>query len=182
MDKKYVSKRLGVVGLGLVMVLQSTNVFARDRDGDRDRNRGRSREVITVGRQRYSYHDGRFYKPSWFWFDIALFHPPLGAVVSFLPFGFRTVVIGGSTYYHSNNIYYRACSSGYVVVPEPEVSQNVIVTQNLSGEKVPINILNSNGSYTTIMLVKQRGGYLGPQGEFYPGNPTIEQLKSLYGK
>ena len=177
MNKKYFAKRLWIVaGLGLVMVLQSTNAFARDRGKER------SREVITVGHQRYFYHDGRFFKPGWFWFDIALFHPPIGAVVTFLPFGFRTVVIGGLTYYHFNNIYYRACPSGYVVVPMPGVSQNVIATQNLSGEKVPINIPNSNGSYTTIMLVKQGDGYLGPQGEYYSDNPTIEQLKTLYGK
>ena len=181
MNKKDFAKRLGiVVGLGLVMVLPSTNAFARDRDGGG--NRGRSREVVTVGHQRYSYHDGRFYKPSWFWFDIAVFNPPIGAVVSFLPLGYGSVVISGLTYYNYNNIYYRACPTGYVVVPEPIVSQNVIVAQNLSGEKVPINILNSNGSYTTIILVKRGGGYVGPQGEYYSGNPTVEQLKSLYGK
>jgi hypothetical protein len=185
MDKKDFAKRLWIVaGLGLVVVLQSTNAFARDEDRGRgrERERERSREVVTVGHQRYSYHDGRFYKPSWFWFDIALFHPPLGAVVSFLPSGYVSLVIGGSRYYHANNIYYRACPSGYVVVPAPEVNQNVISGQNLSGEKVSINILNSNGSYTTVILVKQKGGYVGPQGEFYPGNPTVEQLKSLYGK
>jgi hypothetical protein len=181
MHKKDFAKRLGiVVGLSLIMVLPSTNAFARDRDGGRDR--GRSREVVFVGHQRYSYHDGRFYKPSWFWFDIAIVRPPLGAVVSFLPFGHRSVVIGGLTYYQYDNIYYQACPAGYVVVPEPAVSQNVIVAQNLSGEKVSINIPNSNGSYTTIILLKRGGGYLGPQGEYYPGNPTVEQLKSLYGK
>jgi hypothetical protein len=183
MDKKNVSKRLGVTaGLVLVMVLQSTNAFARDTDKGRGAQRGRTREVVTVGHQRYSYHDGRFYKPSLFQFEIALRIPPIGAVVHFLPFGHRSFVNGGLTYYHYNNIYYRVCPSGYVVVPTPEVSQNVIATQNLSGERVSINILNSNGSYTTIILVKQRGGYVGPQGEYYPGNPTIEQLKSLYGK
>jgi hypothetical protein len=181
MNKEYFAKRLGIVaGLGLVMVLQSTNAFARDRD--RGGDRGRSREMVTVGHQRYSYHDGRFYKPSLFNFEIALGVPPLGAVVHFLPFGHRSVVIRGSTYYHYNNIYYRTCPTGYVVVPEPAVSQNVITTQNLSGERVSINIPNSNGSYTTITLVKQGGGYVGPQGEYYPGNPTVEQLKSLYGK
>jgi hypothetical protein len=159
MHKKYFAKRLGIVAcLGLIMVLPSTNAFARDRGGDR----GRPREVVTVGHRRYSYHDGRFYKPSWFSFEIALGVPPLGAVVSFLPFGHRSLVIGGSTYYYYNNIYYRDCPAGYVVVPEPIVSQSVIATQNLSGERVPINILNSNGSYTTIILLKRGGGYVGP--------------------
>ena len=177
MNKNYFSKRLWITaGLGLVLVLQSTNAFARDG------NRERSREVVTLGHQRYSYHDGRFYKPGFFQFEIALGIAPLGAVVHFLPSGYRSLVIGRSTYYHYNNIYYQACPSGYVVVPEPQVSQNVIAVQNLSGERIPINILNSNGSYTTVMLLKRGGGYLGPQGEYYPGNPTVGQLKSLYGK
>ena len=141
------------------MILQSTNAFAREnnRGGERGGNRGRSREVVTVGHQRYSYQDGRFYKPGMFWFRMALGIPPLRAVAHFLP-------------------------SRYVVVPKPVVSQSVVVTQNYSGERVSINILNSNGSYTTITLVRQGDGYLGPQGEYYPGNPTIEQLRSLYGK
>jgi hypothetical protein len=188
MNKKYLAKKLWVaVVLGLAMVLQSTNAFAREKDrgGDRQRpggDRQRAREVVTVGRQRYSYHDGNFYKLGLFSFAIALGVPVLGAVVHFLPFGHRSLVINGLTYYHYNNVYYRACPSGYVVVSDPVVNQNVIAVQNLSGERVPINIPNSNGSYTAIMLVKQEDGYLGPQGEYYPGNPTIEQLKSLYGK
>jgi hypothetical protein len=84
MNKKNVSKRLWIVAvLGLVMVLQSTNAFARDggRDGDRGGDRGRSREVVIVGHQRYSSHDSRFYKPGWFWLNVALFHPPVKYVV-----------------------------------------------------------------------------------------------------
>jgi hypothetical protein len=177
MAKTNFSKRLWIVaGFALVMVLQSTNAFARDR------GRQRPHEVTKVGHQRYNYHDGRFYKPGWFWFEIALVHPPMGAVVTFLPFGHSSVVIGGLRYYHHNNIYYKACPSGYVVVPMPVANQNVIAGQNLSGEKVAVNIPNSNGSYTTITLVRQKDGFIGPQGEYYPGNPTIEQLKALYAK
>ncbi|MFH1281962.1 MAG: DUF6515 family protein [Candidatus Omnitrophota bacterium] len=181
MDKKYFSKRLGIaVVLGLVMVLQSTNAFARDNN----RGRPKAREVIAAGQKRYSHQESRFYRPGWFRFDIVLgfAHPPLGAVVAFLPFGHGSVVIGGLTYYHHGNNYYRACPLGYVVVPQPQVSQHIIARQNLSGEKVSVNIPNSNGSYTTIVLLKQKDGYAGPQGEYYPGQPTIEQLKVLYGK
>ena len=124
MDRKNVAKRLGVAAaLVLVMVLQSTNAFARDTDRGRGMDRGRAmergrqREVIMVGHQRYSYHDGRFYRPSLFGFEIALGIPPLGAVVRFLSYGHRSFVIGGVTYYHYNNIYYRACPGGYMVVP-----------------------------------------------------------------
>jgi len=73
MNKKNVSKRLWIVAvLGLIMVLQCTNAFARDRDRGGDRDRGRSR---------YSSHDSRLYRPGWFWFNVALFHPPVKYVV-----------------------------------------------------------------------------------------------------
>ena len=45
-----------------------------------------------------------------------------------------------------------------------------------------INIPNNNGSYTAITLIKRGNGYVGPQGEFYPGKPTVEQLRALYGR
>ena len=54
-------------------------------------------------------------------------------------------------------------------------------TRGIIGDAVTINIPNSNGSYTSVVLVRQDGGYIGPQGEFYPGRPTVEQLRALYG-
>jgi hypothetical protein len=45
-----------------------------------------------------------------------------------------------------------------------------------------IYIPNENGSYTLVTLKKVEKGFLGPQGEFYPEHPTVEQLKTLYGK
>ncbi len=45
-----------------------------------------------------------------------------------------------------------------------------------------INIPNSDGTYTPVQISKRDGGYTGPQGEFYSGHPTVDQLKILYGK
>jgi hypothetical protein len=47
---------------------------------------------------------------------------------------------------------------------------------------VTINVPNSRGGYTLVALVKSQDGYVGPQGEYYQGYPTIEQLKVIYGK
>jgi hypothetical protein len=47
---------------------------------------------------------------------------------------------------------------------------------------VTVNVPNTNGSFTPVTLIKQKDGYIGPQGEYYPGNPTVDQLKVLYGK
>ena len=170
-----------VVVLSLLLLAPSTDAFAWDR--------GRSHhEVVMVGHKRYHFHDGRFYRPGRFEFEIAVFTPPIGAIVAVLPGGHRTTVVGGATYFYYDNVYYTACPSGYIVVPAPVVSSNVVAVppvaqpQTLSGETVTINVPNANGSYTPVTLVKHNNGYIGPQGEYYPGHPTVEQLKALYGK
>ncbi len=35
---------------------------------------------------------------------------------------------------------------------------------------------------TAVTLKRAGTGYVGPQGEYYSDNPTVEQLKVLYGK
>lgn len=49
-----------------------------------------------------------------------------------------------------------------------------------TGKTLIINIPNSNGSYTQVTLRKHRDGLLGPQGEYYPEDPSVEQLRILY--
>lgn len=44
-----------------------------------------------------------------------------------------------------------------------------------------INVKNSNGSYTPVVLRKVGNQYVGPRGEFYDAVPTEEQLKAPYG-
>jgi hypothetical protein len=183
MNKKiYAHKCWLVTVLSFILVMSSTNAFAW---GGRDRNdRGsHRREVVMVGHQTYHYHDGRFFRPGWFGFEIVVAIPPIGAIVTFLPFGHRTIIVGGLTYYYYDNVYYRACPSGYIVDPGPAVTVSPAGQyQAVSGETVTINVPNSNGSYTPVTLVKRNNGYIGPQGEYYGGHPTVEQLKALYGK
>ena len=46
-----------------------------------------------------------------------------------------------------------------------------------------VNVPNRNGSYTPVKLqVAGNGTYIGPQGEVYPTQPTMEQLKEMYGQ
>jgi len=132
MKKKYLAKKLGVVAvLGLAIVLQSTDAFARERH--REGDRGRSREVVKVVNQSYVHQSRRSFDPAWFWFNLVFPRPSIGAVVTILPHGHSRVVIGGSTYYHSNNTYYRACPYGYMVVPAPVVNQHVAARHDYSG-------------------------------------------------
>ncbi|MCX5656814.1 MAG: DUF6515 family protein [Candidatus Omnitrophica bacterium] len=183
MNKNIYSNKFWVIaGFCLMFMLSSSNAFA----WDRGRSRGGSREVVTVRGERYHYHDGRFYRPGWFGLELAIGVPPIGAVVTFLPSRHRTIISGGVAYYYYSDIYYTACPSGYIVVPAPAVvalpTVPVVQPKVTAEEAAIINIPNSNGSYTTVTLVKHNNGYIGPQGEYYPAHPTVEQLKVLYGK
>ncbi|MCX5703210.1 MAG: DUF6515 family protein [Candidatus Omnitrophica bacterium] len=179
--KTFSNKLLFVTGVCLTLVISSTDAFAR---GSEDRSHRHGGEVVIAGHDRYHYRDGRFYRPWWFGFEFIVNTPPVGVIVTSLPLGHRTVVVRGTQYYHYNNVYYRSCPSGYVVVSDPATVYTPVVVQPqpLLGETITINVPNSNGSYTPVKLVKRDNGYIGPQGEYYSGNPTIDQLKTLYGK
>jgi hypothetical protein len=53
--------------------------------------------------------------------------------------------------------------------------------QPATADTVIIGVPNSEGGFTSVKLTRRADGYIGPQGEFYAGHPTIEQLKVLYG-
>ena len=170
MSKRPLAGKLGLVLLvSLFLMMPSAEAWARERQDARpSRNR---HEVVVVKHRKYHYRDGRFYWPTFFNFGFFVVRPPLGAVVRVLPTRHKTIVFGGVTYYHYDDVYYRTCPGGYMVVPAPAPSQNVT-----------IHIPNSRGGYTAVTLVKEGNGYVGPQGEYYPGRPNVEQLKALYGK
>jgi hypothetical protein len=42
-------------------------------------------------------------------------------------------------------------------------------------------IVNSNGSKTSVRLVRHGDWYIGPRGEYYDEMPTNEQLRTVYG-
>jgi hypothetical protein len=147
----------------------------------------------------YHWHGGgwhRWYGPGWFGVYVGVPHIVIGAVVDTLPYGYSTVIIGGAPYYCYDSVYYRAIPEGYVVVPapvtgsdQPEAAQAVTYTAQKSSQAagksvntITINIPNSKGGFNPITLKKYKNGYIGPQGEYYEGNPTVEQLKALYGK
>ncbi len=182
MERKNLGDNFFIVsGISLILVLSSTNAFAQEWQ----RELPRRHEVAGPG-HRQDYSKDRFYNRGLF-FGLRFFFvsPHIGAVVRTLPSGHRTIIAAGTPYYYYNNVYYANCPNGYVIVPEPVINANTVVvpsnTQVMPAETI-INVPNSNGSYTAVRLAKRDGGYVGPQGEFYPGNPTIEQLKALYGK
>ena len=179
MDKRtFVNKFWLAAFLGLVLIIPTTDAFAREWK----RSLPARSEPVRFDHQRYYYRGGRFYRPGFFGFGFFVVRPPIGVIIRFLPASYRTIGVAGVPYYYYEDIYYRPCPSGYIVVPAPVVSPNVVMPpKNLAGETVTINLPNSNGSYTAVILVKRGNGYVGPQGEYYPKHPTVEQLRTLYG-
>jgi len=187
MVKKNVSRILRSAAVFLLILgLSWSEALASNGREVRFRSLPTRHKVFIVRGERYHYYGGRFYRPWFLGFTVVL--PPIGAIVTTLPFGHRTIIVAGAPYYYYDGAYYRPYHSGYIIVPAPVVNSNAVATtvvvqpQASSGNTVFINVPNSNGSYTPVMLVKQKDGYLGPQGEYYPGNPTVDELKALYGK
>ena len=138
---------------------------------------------------RHYYRDGGWYRHGWFGLDIAVSALAIGALIDSLPPRHTTVVVAGTPYYYYDNYYYQSYPyGGYVVVPPPALAQPVAVMpqqvqpQPQIHEISTINIPNARGGYTAVTLKKAGTGYVGPQGEYYSDNPTVEQLKILYGK
>ena len=175
-----------VIGLLAIMICSSADAYAWGGGrGDHGRYHG---EYVYVGHDRYHYREGRFFRPGWFGLEFVISTPPVGAVVSVLPVGHRTVIVRGHTYYYYDDIYYTPCPSGYVVVPVSSINADSVVAPVMIpapaavSETATISIPSANGGYSTVTLVKYNNGYIGPQGEYYSGHPTVDQLKVLYGK
>ncbi|MFA6281635.1 MAG: hypothetical protein WCY05_03930 [Candidatus Omnitrophota bacterium] len=168
-----------VVGLlCLLMGLPCSSVLARDRnDYNRGRNDGPRQKVVFVNHNGYNHRDTKFRAPGWFGLEFIFNTPSVGTRVSFLPYGYKTRVSRGVTYYYYNNVYYQSCPGGYAIVtaPMPDLVYNY-------GGQVVINVPMDNGGYKPVTLIKQNNGYIGPQGEYYNGNPTVRQLSVLYGR
>ena len=162
----------------LMLTLFCPAAFAQGHD--RGGNRGNSRVVYRGDNRgdRYYYRDGGWYKPGWFGFGILVSALAIGALIDSLPPQHTTVVVQGTPYYYSDNYYYRqAPNGGYVVVAPPVLAQPPVQAP----EMVTINIPNSRGGYTPVVLRRAGYGFLGPQGEYYAQSPTVDQLRALYG-
>ena len=84
---------------------------------------------IVVGRQKYFFHHGVFYRKGPGGYVVV--RAPMGAIVARIPVGFLTFVVGDMTYFYYGGIYYRQVPSGYVAVESPP---ETVVVQESSGE------------------------------------------------
>lgn len=132
------------------------------------------------GHGRYYWHGDRFYRHGWFWGGVGITALTIGAIVTSLPPRHHVVYVRSRPFYYDGTYYYRTSPDGYVVVADPTV---VVPAQPSPGANtVIINVANGSGTYTPVTLTKYKDGYIGPQGEYYQGNPTVDQLRALYGK
>ena len=44
-----------------------------------------------------------------------------------------------------------------------------------------VNVPNSQGGYTALVIQSSGSGYVGPQGEYYSSFPSVPQLQATYG-
>jgi len=72
---------------------------------------------------------------------------------------------------------------GYIIGSEQDKKKTKAEIDALRQDMniVTVNITNSNGSVSQVLLRKQGVGYVGPRGEYYNTLPTEEELKPIYG-
>lgn len=92
------------------------------REHGRHRHPHRAYHPVRVGRHRYFYRGGRFYRrhPRRGYFAV---RAPIGAIIAELPAGFQIVLSGGTRYFHFANVYYRPHRRGYRVVAAPAIDR-----------------------------------------------------------
>ncbi|MBA7682535.1 hypothetical protein ES703_90885 [subsurface metagenome] len=73
--------------------------------------------------------------------------------------------------------------AGYIIGSEQDKKKTKAEIDALRQDMntVTVNITNSNGSVSQVLLRKQGVGYVGPRGEYYNHLPTEEELKPIYG-
>jgi len=111
--------------------------------------------TVYVGRSRYFYRSGVFYRPGPSGYVVV--RAPIGAVIAAPPAGCRTVVVGSATYYDYNGDYYQNTPGGYVVVEAPTVVPAPAAT---TGQRVSVTAHTLN--------VRSGPGM---------GHPVIEQVR-----
>jgi len=136
---------------------------------------------LRVADMLFYYLEGTYYQetPSGY----VLVSAPRGAMITALPERHKVIVYDNTDYYYYNSAYYIKQPAGYTVVtPPPSVVSSNAPAVEAPEKTIVVTVPNPNGSYIPVTLQKYSDGYVGPNGEFYPDYPTIDQLKAMYSK
>jgi hypothetical protein len=139
-----------------------------------------ARRVVIAGIP-YWIHAGAFYKLEGDGYLIV--SPP---VVKVLPARHKVVVIGGIVYYMGDGIYYKTAPGGYVIVEQPvekvDTASKASDTSETKQDELTLYVPKKNADgFVPVTMKKLEGGFLGPQGEFYPLIPPLVWLTEIYG-
>jgi hypothetical protein len=108
-----------------------------------------------------------------------------GAVVGGVGGAGAGALIGGSHHAGEGAIIGAAVGTagGYMVGNEGDKKDMKRDIQSARDEAstAVVNITNSNGSITPVILRRSGNMWIGPKGEQYMSMPTVEQLKPVYG-
>jgi hypothetical protein len=176
----------------LMCLLSGAHVMARDHD----RGGFHGGSFHGGGYHGWGFHDrgwgrGFYHGPFWggFYLGSSWFWGP-------------TIVVEDVPYYYYGGEYYTTRDGETFVAATPPPAKPTVTpapktpaaapasapakveekTTQEPGDTVSINVPNASGGYTPVKLIKKDNGYVGPQGEYYKGNPTVAELKTLYGK
>jgi hypothetical protein len=107
-------------------------------------------------------------------------------LIRVLPPRHKVVLIGGIVYYVKDDIYYRSLPGGYIIVDKPvvKVEETSAPSEALKPQENTFTLYvpkKTGEGFVPVILKRLEGGFLGPQGEFYPSAPQIEWLTEMYG-
>jgi len=97
--------------------------------------------------------------------------PVVPTFIDSLPDQAVFVYIDGTKYAYFQGVFYKQIFSGYEAIDPATI---------VLGGSFNIAIPNTNGAYTLIQMNAVNNGFVGPQGEFYPQFPAIQQLQAMY--
>ena len=73
---------------------------------------------------------------------------------------------------------------GYKLIPPPfgpRVSDGVLTAGGDDREDIYIHLPDSEGGHVDVTLSRTGQGFKGPQDEYYPEFPPMDQLQEMYG-
>jgi len=98
--------------------------------------------LFSIANQRYYYDDGCYYTPAPGG-GYSVVPPPTGAVVSYLPEGYETTMVGNDTFYYYGGAFYVNSNQGYQVVDAPP---GAVVSQ------VPVGAVEQTFNDQTLLV------------------------------